>query len=137
MAPKISAVLGLVLAAALVLPAVAATPKSGSWSGSTKQGKSIGFTVTPGGGKVKKLKFGYRGRCDNGVGINGTANFPGPFRVSGGSFTAKGGSTVVRGNFGTSRKATGTIKWRGTYYDPISFRSVPCESPKVGWTARR
>lgn len=137
MAPKPTAALGLALAAALASPAVAATPNAGSWFGSTGQGKSISFKVTPGGGKVKKLKFGFRGRCDNGVGTTGTASFPGPFAVSGGKFTARGGSSVVKGTFTTGQKANGTIRWRGTYYDPISFRSVPCSSGKVRWTAKR
>jgi hypothetical protein len=137
MAPKVSAALGLVLAAALVLPAVAATPRGGSWSGKTGQGKSISFRVTPGGGKVKSVRFGFRGSCDNGARTNGTVSMPGPFRVSGGKFTAKGGTSVVRGTFVSRTKARGTLRQRGTYYDPVSFRSVPCTSGRVSWTAKR
>jgi hypothetical protein len=137
MAPRVSAALGLVLTAALVLPAVAATPGSGSWSGKTRQGKSIGFKVTPGGGKVKKVKFGFRGHCDNGASTSGTVSMPGPFTVSGGTFTAKGGSSVVRGTFTSRTKARGTLRQRGTLFDPVSLRQVSCTSGKVRWTARR
>ena len=137
MAPKVSAVLGLVLAVSLVLPAVAATPKSGSWSGSTGQGKSISFKVTPGGGKVKRVKFGFRGRCDNGASTTGAASMPGPFRVSGGKFTAQGGNSVVNGTFVSRTRARGTLRQRGTFFDPVTFRQVPCTSGKVRWTARR
>jgi hypothetical protein len=137
MAPKLSTVLGLVLAGSLVLPAVAATPKSGSWSGKTKQGKSISFKVTPGGGKVKKIKFGFRGHCDNGAGTTGTVTMPGPFTVSGGKFTAKGGASVVRGTFVSRTKARGTLRQRGTLFDPLSLRQVSCTSGKVRWNAKR
>ena len=137
MAPKASAAVGLLLAAVLVLPAVAATPKSGSWSGSTRQGKSISFKVTPGGGKVKRVKFGFRGRCDNGATTSGTVSMPGPFRVSGGKFTARGGNSVVNGTFVSRTKARGTLRQRGTFFDPASFRQVACTSGKVRWTARR
>ena len=137
MAPRVSAALGLVLAAALVLPAVAATPRGGSWSGKTRQGKSITFKVTPGGGKVKNIRFGFRGHCDNGAGTTGTVSMPGPFTVSGGQFTAKGGTSVVRGTFTTRSKASGTLRQRGTLFDPITFRQVSCTSGKVRWTAKR
>ena len=66
MTSKASAAIGLTLAVALVVPATASTPKSGSWSGSTDQGKSISFKVTPGGAKVKRLEFGFKGNCENG-----------------------------------------------------------------------
>ena len=137
MAPKVSAVLGLVLAAALVLPAVAATPKSGSWSGSTRQGKSISFNVTPGGGKVKRVRFGFRGHCDNGARTTGTVSMPGPFPVSGGQFTARGGGNVVRGTFVSRTRARGTLRQRGTMFDPVTFRQVSCTSGRVRWTAKR
>jgi hypothetical protein len=137
MAPRLSATFGLLLAAALVLPAVAATPGGGSWSGKSRQGKPIGFKVTPGGGKVKKIKFGFRGHCDNGASTTGTVSMPGPFPVSGGKFTAKGGSSVVRGAFTSRTKARGTLRQRGTLFDPVSLRQVSCTSGKVGWTAKR
>ena len=137
MAPKISVALGLVLAAALVLPAVAATPRGGSWSGKTGQGKSISFRVTPGGGKVKSVRFGFRGHCDNGASTTGTVSMPGPFRVSGGKFTARGGNSVVNGTFVSRTRARGTLRQRGTFFDPASFRQVACTSGRVSWTARR
>jgi hypothetical protein len=136
MAPRLAAAVGLVLAAALVVPATAATPKAGSWSGSTKQDKSISFKVTPGGGKVKKVKFGFKAQCDNGARTTGTTNFSGKFNVDGGEFTARGGSSVVKGEFTSKKKAEGTLKARSTYFDPITYRSVPCTSGKVGWTAK-
>jgi hypothetical protein len=137
MAPKVSAAVGLVLAAVLVLPAVAATPRGGSWSGKTRQGKSISFRVTPGGGKVKKVKFGFRGSCGPGIGTSGTVTMPGPFKVVGGKFTAKGGSSVVRGTFTSATRAKGVLRQRSTYFDPTSFRQVECTSGKRRWTARR
>jgi hypothetical protein len=137
MAPKLAAAVGLALAVALALPAVAATPKSGSWSGSTKQGRSISFKVTPGGGKVKKLRFGFRGRCDNGATTTGSASFPGPFKVVGGKFTARGGDSVVRGTFTSRTRARGTLRQRSSMFDPVTFRTVQCTSGRVRWTARR
>ena len=137
MAPRLAAALGLVLAAALVLPAVAATPKGGSWSGSTGQGKSISFKVTPGGGKVKNLRFGFRGRCENGATTTGSMSFGGTYPVSGGRFTAKGGMSVVRGTFTTRTKARGTLNWRSRSFDPVSLRQVECRSGRVSWTAKR
>lgn len=139
MAPKSTAAAGLVLAAALAFPATAATPQSGSWSGSTKQGKSISFKVTPGGGKVKRIKFGFRGRCENGATLNGTATMPGPFQVSAGKFTARGGggNLLVKGTFTSATKARGIARSRSSSFDPISLRTVQCSSGKVRWTAKR
>ena len=137
MAPKTTAAVGLVLAAALAFPATAATPKSGFWSGSTRQGKSISFKVTPGGGKVKNVRFGFRGSCSNGATTTGTMSFGGRHTVSGGRFTAKGGTSVVKGTFTTRTKARGTLDWRSRSFDPVSLRQVECTSGKVRWTARR
>ena len=138
MAPRLAAAVGLVLAAALVLPATAATPKAGSFSGSTKQDKPIDFRVTPGGGKVKNVKFGFKGRCDNGARTSGTTSFAGKFPVNGGEFRAVGGSnSFVKGTFTTRKKASGKLKWRGTTFDPFTYRTVSCSSPKVRWTAKR
>jgi hypothetical protein len=138
MAPKLAAVLGLVTAAALVIPATAATPKSGSFSGSTKQNRAISFKVTP-GGKVKNVEFGFRGRCDNGATTSGTTKFGGKFDVNNkGKFRATGGSnSFVKGKFKKPRKAKGTLKWRGSTFDPFTLRTVSCSSPKVRWTASR
>lgn len=137
MAPKLAAAVGLALAAALVVPATAATPKAGSWSGDTKQNKSISFKVTPGGAKVKDLKFGFKGTCDNGARVSGTTNFGGKFPVNGGEFTARSGNSVVKGEFTSKRKAEGTLKSVSSSFDPISYRTVTCRSGKVGWTAKR
>jgi hypothetical protein len=137
MAPKSTAAVGLVLAAALAFPATAATPKAGSFSGSTKQGKSITFKVTPGGGKVKKIKFGFRGRCENGATTTGTVSMPGPFTINDGKFHAKSGDTFVRGTFGSSTKASGRLRQSSTSFDPVSLRQVTCTSGKVRWTAKR
>jgi hypothetical protein len=137
MAPKLTAALGLALAAALAMPAVAATPNGGSWSGSTGQGKSISFKVTPGGGKVKKLKFGFRGRCENGATTTGTVSMPGPFNVNDGKFLAKSGDTFVRGTFGSGTKASGRLRQSSTSFDPVSLRQVTCSSGKVRWSAKR
>lgn len=137
MAPRLATAVGLALAVALVVPATAATPKAGSWSGDTKQNRSISFGVTPGGGKVKNLRFGFKAQCDNGARTTGTMNFSGKFDVNGGEFTARGGSSVVKGEFTTRTKASGTLKARSTYFDPVTYRSVPCTSGRVGWTAKR
>jgi hypothetical protein len=136
MAPKLAACVGLALAVALVVPATAATPKAGSWSGETKQNKSISFKVTPGGQKVKALKFGFKGTCDNGARVNGTTNFAGKFPIQGGEFTARTGNTVVKGEFTSKTKAEGTLKSVSSSFDPVSYRTVTCRSGKVGWTAK-
>ena len=136
MAPKLAAAVGLVLAAALVVPATAATPKAGSWSGQTKQNKSISFDVTRGGGKVKDLKFGFKGTCDNGARVSGRTSLGGKFPIEGGKFTARSGNTVVKGEFTRRKKAVGTLKSVTTSFDPISYRTVTCRSGRVGWTAR-
>ena len=137
MAPRFSAVLGLVAAAAMVLPATAATPKSGKFSGSTKQGKSVSFKVTS-GGKVKKVKFGFKGRCENGATTTGTVSMPGPFTVNDGKFNAQSaGGTFVKGSFTSGSKAKGKLRQRSSSFDPISLRQVTCTSGKVRWTAKR
>ncbi len=137
MAPKLAATLGLVLAAALVLPATAATPKRGSWSGSTDQNRSIDFRVTRGGKKVKDLEFGFKGRCDNGARTSGTSKFAGKFPVRDGRFRAKAGDSVVKGKFTTRKKAKGILRWEGSFFDPFTFRSSECTSGRVDWRARR
>jgi hypothetical protein len=138
MAPKLAAALGLVTAAALAIPATAATPKSGSFSGSTKQDRAISFKVTP-GGKVKNVEFGFRGSCANGARTSGTTHFSGKFDVNNrGRFRATGGSdSFVKGRFKKPKKAKGTLKWRGSTFDPFTLRTVSCSSPKVRWTATR
>ena len=136
MAPKLAAAVGFALAAALVVPATAATPKAGSFSGDTNQNRSISFKVTPGGAKVKDLKFGFKGTCDNGARVTGTTNFAGKYPINGGEFTAKTGNTVVKGEFVSKTKAEGTLKSVSSSFDPISYRTVTCRSGKVGWTAK-
>ena len=136
MTPKLATAVGLALAVALVVPATAATPKAGSWSGQTKQDKSISFKVTPGGAKVKELKFGFRGTCDNGARVTGTTKLGGKYPINGGEFTAKTGNTVVKGEFTSKTKAEGTLKSVSSSFDPISYRTVTCRSGKVGWTAK-
>ena len=137
MTPKLATALGLVLVAALVVPATAATPKAGSWSGDTKQNKSIGFKVTPGGEKVKNLHFGAKGSCDNGATFTSATRFDGKFKIEDGEFTAKSNKTVVRGEFTSKKKAEGTLKYNSSNYDPISLSFVNCHSGKVRWTAER
>lgn len=138
MTNKLAAAVVLALAVALVVPAGAAMPRAGSWSGSTDQNRSISFTVAAGRGKVKEIEFGYRGRCDNGAGAAGTVRFAGKYRVSEGEFTARGpGGSVVTGEFRRRKKAIGTLQWRGSYFDPVAERTVACQSATVGWTARR
>jgi hypothetical protein len=136
MAPRLAAALGLVLAASLVVPATAATPKAGSWSGDTRQDKSINFKVTPGGEKVKKLKVGFKGTCDNGATVIGQTKFGGKFDVEDGKFTTgSSGNTKVKGNFTSRNHAKGTLKHTSTTFDPFSLRTVECRSGKVRWTA--
>ena len=137
MAARLAAAVGIVLTAALVVPATAATPRAGSWSGSTDQNRSISFTVTPSREKVKDISFSFKGSCENGSGTAGTKTFLGKFNVSNGEFTARSGASVVKGEFTRKRKARGTLKWRGSYIDPVTYRSVSCRSRKVGWTAER
>lgn len=136
MAPRLAAAIGLLLAAALIVPATAATPKAGSWSGETKQNKSISFKVTPGGEKVKRLKVGFKGACDNGATFTGNTSFDGKFPVNDGKFTANGTDTVVKGEFTSKQKAEGTVKHTARNYDPISFGYTTCRSGKVRWTAK-
>jgi hypothetical protein len=136
MTPKLAAAVGLVLVAALVVPATAATPKAGSWSGETKQNKSISFKVTPGGEKVKKLKFGFKAGCENGSRINGTTESDGKFPITDGKFKAELGNSVVKGEFTGKKKAEGTLKANASTLDPFTNRIVNCHSGKVGWTAK-
>jgi hypothetical protein len=136
MTPKFAAAVGLALAAALVVPATAATPKAGSWSGDTKQNKSISFKVTPGGEKVKKLKVGFKGSCDNGATFTGNTTFGGKFAVNDGKFTAKATDTTVKGEFTSKRKAEGTLKHTARNFDPVSLGYTTCRSGRVHWTAK-
>ena len=135
MAPKLAGAVGLMLVVALAVPATAATPKAGSWSGDTKQNKSIGFKVTPGGEKVKNLHFGAKGSCDNGATFTSRTSFQGKFDINDGQFKAKSNKTVVKGEFTSKKKAEGTLKYNSSNYDPISLSYVNCHSGKVRWTA--
>jgi hypothetical protein len=137
MAPKLAATVGLVLAAALTVPATAARPRAGAFTGSTDQGRAISFQVTRGGGKVKELEVTYRGRCENGSGILGTTTFTGKYPVNDGAFVARHGRSVLRGEFTTKRRARGTFEWRSAYVDPVTGRSVSCRTRALGWGARR
>ena len=137
MAPRLAAAVGLVFAAALIVPATAATPKAGSWSGETKQNRDISFKVTPGGEKVKQLKAGFKGTCDNGATFNGNTSFGEKYEVNDGKFTATGGSTTVKGEFTSKRKAEGTLKHTARSFDPVSLGYTTCRSGKVRWTAHR
>lgn len=137
MTPRLAAAVGLVLAASLVIPATAATPKAGSFSGSTDQNKSISFNVTPGGEKVKKLKFGFKGNCDNGSRVTGTTRSSAKFPIENGKFRAELGNSVVKGEFTGKKKAEGTLKSNTSAFDPFTLRTVTCRSGKVRWTAKR
>jgi hypothetical protein len=135
MTSKASLAIGLALAVALVVPATAATPKAGSWSGQTKQNKSISFSVTSEGKKVKSLKVGFKGSCENGASVTGQIKFSGKFPIQDGKFKAQAGNSVVKGEFTSKKKAEGTLKYNSTTFDPVTFRTVECHSGKVRWNA--
>ena len=119
----------------LVLPASAARPRPGAWSGSTSQGYAIGFTVSPGNREVSSLRVSVRARCARGTPIVAEASFAGPFPVGGGRFQVPGGQLQIRGHFTKKRRAKGTLRWRGRSYNS-SWKSRRCDSGSVDWRAQ-
>ena len=124
------------LVAGLALPATAAKPRSGSWSGETAQGYAIKFKVTTGTRNVRDVRVGFRARCGRGPAIRGTTTFAGPFPVNRGRFRISGSDMRIRGKFVKRRKASGRLRWEGRSFSP-SGSSRACDSGRVSWTAKR
>jgi hypothetical protein len=120
----------------LALPAGAARPRAGAWSGETEQGHALGFGITSGKKRVVDLRVRFRARCRRGPAIDGTTTFAGPYPVRGGRFRVNGGELRIRGTFTKRGKATGTLRWEGRSYRP-SGSSRRCDSGPVRWQARR
>jgi hypothetical protein len=157
MARELVAAIGLLLTAAMIVPATAATPKAGRWSGETEQleneafphlgGLSIKFRVGRGGAKVKKVRFTASAHCTRFEEIVYTKRIKGKFPVVDGHFKAenRNGSALVKGRFKTKRKARGTLEsWRfnGTELVLVPGRGLVkrkrrCKTGTVEWTAER
>ena len=122
------------IAALALVPAIAlaATPKGGSWSGDTRQNKSISFKVD--NGKVKKLKVGWKASC-GGAKLDSQTTFGGKYAVTDGKFTAKSTNGTVKGTFTSKRKAKGTLRFKQQVFTGFGYES--CDSGKVRWTAKR
>ena len=120
----------------LVLPASAARPRSGAWSGTTTQGRAINFAVSKGNREVSSLRVSVEARWARGTPIVGEASFAGPFPVRGGRFRVPGGEIQIRGHFAKKGRAEGTLRWRGRTYNS-SWKSRRCDSRTVRWSARR
>lgn len=115
-----------------MLPASAARPRAGSWSGRTAQGASIVFRVTAGRNRIKDLRVGFSAPCASGV-----TDLTGPFPIRDARFRVRAGETTVRGTFEKKQAvAHGTVRWRGRSYSP-SGSSRSCDSGLVSWTAKR
>jgi hypothetical protein len=108
----------------------AATPVSARFAGRTSQGKSLSFRVS--GGRVRGLTTRIRWRCGRTTKTYSTA-LNNPLRVRSGRFGAGGASSPVRirGTFGSSRSAYGTIR---VHYR--LSRVTYCDSGTVRWSAR-
>jgi hypothetical protein len=85
---------------------------SGSWSGTTSQGKSISFTVVPAGITQLRIEFRVSGF---GCTVSGTITFgyPTPKPISGNTFTFSGSaidlSYSISGTFDSTTTASGTM----------------------------
>jgi hypothetical protein len=126
--------IALIVTVGLVLPAGAARPRSGAWSGETAQNRAIAFEVTSGQRRVRELRVAVRARCRRGPSIVATASLAGPFPVGGGGFRIRGGDLQVRGEFKKKGRAEGMLRWEGRSYNS-TWRSRRCDSGRVRWSA--
>lgn len=129
---------------ALAAPAVAADFQTGGYKGKTKQKKTIRFKADMAAGEIKGLKFGERGKCNNGDKSKGTqgplstdVDDSGKFHIDA---TSPSGSTrlVLNGTISGS-KAHGkfTVKSRfDSSGAPNPNGSVKCSTGKVKWSAK-
>ena len=126
-----SGLAALVVAALLIAPvaALALTPKSGAWQGSTSQGKSVSFTVR--GGKVRNVRFRWKANCSFGS-ATGTTQLSAPLPINGnGRFSYSSSSTTFAGKFTSKRQAKGTLSYKFTDF----ATGGTCTTGRVGWHA--
>ena len=91
-------------------------PRDGHWSGSTSQGKDVGFDVLSGGTRYNAFEIGVQsGGCGVSLTItSGSGGFPianNQFTLSGSS--SFGGSYVFAGTFNSPSSASGTFSFNG------------------------
>lgn len=110
----------------------------GTWTGTTSDGKTIGFTIANNAFTLFSLTYNAAA-CGTSGGVNITYNTPQP--ISGSSFTiSSAGSPPVRiaftvqGTFSSGTNASGTINFTVTLSFPVGNCST---SYNVTWTASR
>ncbi len=137
----------LLLAAA----AVAATPRSGHFVGTTsgqgrtikyQQDRSVRFRVS--GGRVRGLAVGFKATCPSGTVDSDPVAVEGSFLISNGRFSGTrhlngGGTATVTGRFATPRQASGTLRMRPTNTEHgVEGGNAPerCDSGPLRWSAQ-
>jgi hypothetical protein len=143
---------------ALAAAALAATPKSGAWSGKTSQSLPVTFQVSRNGQQVLNFEAEFSGRCTK----SGAPTVPSPdittdagrtLTIAHGTFstTATNGkihkgskvyataSDKLSGRFTSSRTARGTYSVTFTFNSgaPEGLAGYHCTTGTVTWTATR
>jgi hypothetical protein len=143
---KLTLVLALAALAVGAVPALAATSKaakpSGTYTGTTKQGKPISFKVSK--GKVKSVKFGNVQTCTPGGATfndstrlfgKGTISKKRKFAFGEGTDTATG---AISGKFARNAKsATGSVEATSERTLPNTEQNVSCKTGKVTFTVHK
>jgi hypothetical protein len=159
------AVVGSVIFLVWGLPALAASPQSGSFSGGTSQpGGAVAFTVPASGGEVLDFEAGVVATCEKAgaptaVGlvkltpapsisiVAGKFNFSDEFSLGDGSQSVGHGIGEVRGSFISDRVVSGSMRFpwdvtdgvlRGYHCDTgvVTFRAT-APAPPPGGSSRR
>jgi hypothetical protein len=140
-------VLFLALAAvcAGALPAAAARPKavkpSGTYTGTTKQGKPISFKVSR--GKVKSVKFGNVQTCKpGGATFNDSARLFGKGTIAKRKFAFGEGTDTDTGEISgkftrNAKKAVGSVEATSERVLPTTQQNVSCKTGKVTFTVHK
>jgi hypothetical protein len=105
---------------------------SGSWKGTTSQGKEFSFTVKD--AKVQTLAIAYHLDCKTGGFCPTESSTSGDVDSStleGDGFTAKLGLAVITGKFDSEVSSSGELK-------AVAPSQAPCDcSADVKWTAKK
>lgn len=139
-------VVALAALCALAVPALAATSKaaapSGTYAGTTKQGKPISFKVSK--GKVKSVKFGNTQTCKPGGATfgdstrlfgKGTISKKRKYAFGEGTDTATG---QISGKFSRNGKTSvGSVEATSERVLPTTQQAVSCTTGKVTFTVHK
>lgn len=111
-------------------------PLDGTWTGSTSQGSTYGFTVQGTGTSISSLTFGWS--CSGpGGSTTGTRTIQGNIPISGNQFTLSGTTCPnysTGGTFSSPTAASGTLNLSWTYVPGVCLCSG---SANLTWSATR